>query len=80
MAAPEGRNIVAQGVSPGLNRPSPRLRHPSPARAGEGRGRVRARKPMAHAMGYGLAPASRADLCHKPLGQETSVVSQKFVP
>src|SRR6516165_8817161 len=39
--APKGRTILAQGVSPGLERPSPRLRCPSPARAGEGKGRGR---------------------------------------
>ena len=33
----QGRKIVAQGASPGGG-PSPRLRRPSPARAGEGTG------------------------------------------
>ena len=39
LQAPLGRNNVAQGREPWVNRASPRLRHPSPARAGEGRGR-----------------------------------------
>jgi hypothetical protein len=52
----EGRKIVAHGVSRGKNA-LPRLRHPSPAGAGEGMGeREGTRKPTACAMGYIMPP------------------------
>jgi hypothetical protein len=36
--APSGAEDISPGREPWVGRPSPRLRHPSPARAGEGMG------------------------------------------
>ena len=53
--------------------PSPRLRHPSPARAGEGTGeRGSVHVPTAFAVGQMMSPAPRAELINTSLAQDNS--------
>jgi hypothetical protein len=75
----QGRNPASAGPGrkPWGTEPSPRLRLPSPARAGEGTG-VRegsVTRPTAHAVGYVLSPAPRADFINEPLTQDVSAIT-----
>ncbi len=63
----QGRNRVAQGVSPGLDGPHPAFGTPLPpggrGDGGEGAGAVF--RPTACAVGYKLPPAARAGLFYE---------------
>ena len=81
--SPQGRNILAQCVSPGFRAPSPRLRHPSPARAGEGKGRGRVLQ--THGSRRGLSDAAPTELdsvltyaCEVPLGSAYMAASAVY--
>ena len=50
--APKRGNMLAQGVNPGLEAPSPRLRHPLPQGREGGWGEGGSLNPRLHAVGY----------------------------
>jgi hypothetical protein len=77
-AAPKGRNILAQGAALGREGPSPRLRPPSPARAGEGKGEREGASTQGWRPGLCyVAPSelnSEAEFLNELLTQDTSRV------
>jgi len=68
----QGRHRLAQGVSPGLGGPHPASGTPLPHGGRGDRGEGAVRRPTAHAVGYSLPPAPRAEFLNELLIQDTN--------
>jgi hypothetical protein len=68
----QGRNRVAQGVSPGLDDPRPAFGTPLPPGGRGDGGEGGLPQPTACAVGYSLPPALRAEILNELLAQDTN--------